>query len=90
MTGASAPGRRAALGSLLLAAAAATYPPARVVVPLVAAVWLAGTATMTLNVPAGAPITGLPVELNHAFAIIDYATASASYASNPTVIRLVP
>jgi hypothetical protein len=49
-----------------------------------------GHATATLNVPAGVPLGGLPLELNHAFLILDLAAATASYASNPNVVRLVP
>ena len=50
----------------------------------------AGEATATLNVPPGAPISGLPVDLNHAFLVVNLATASASFASNASVVRLVP
>jgi outer membrane protein assembly factor BamB len=49
-----------------------------------------GDATATLNVPAGAPLAGLPLALNHAFLVVDLAAATASFASNAGVVRLIP
>jgi len=50
----------------------------------------AGDATAALNVPAGAPISGLPVTLHHAFVVVDLTAATATFASNASVVRLVP
>ncbi len=48
----------------------------------------AGDAVCQLNVPAGAPIASLPVTLNHAFVVVDFATATASYASNASTLTI--
>jgi hypothetical protein len=49
-----------------------------------------GDGAAQINVPAGAPIAPLPLVLNHAFVVVDFITATASFASNPSELRLVP
>ena len=49
-----------------------------------------GDATCTFDIPAGLAVGPLPLTANHAFLIVNLASASASFASNSSTARLVP
>ncbi|MEM7305103.1 MAG: PQQ-binding-like beta-propeller repeat protein [Planctomycetota bacterium] len=49
-----------------------------------------GDAVCTIQLPPGAPISPLPLTANHAALVLDLSTAVASFASNPTTVRIVP
>jgi hypothetical protein len=67
-----------------------THPNGPVLASSLGTLDASGNAVATLNVPPGAPIAPLPLVLNHAFLVVDFAAATASFASNPTQLELVP
>jgi hypothetical protein len=67
-----------------------THPNGPVLASSLGTLGAGGNAVAALDVPPGAPISPLPLVLNYAFLVVDFAAATASFASNPIPLELVP
>jgi hypothetical protein len=50
----------------------------------------AGTASAQFALPAGSDAALISLEVHHAFGVLDAATGTVSFASNPKAVRIVP